>query len=414
MELNPIEKNVSNHLINCLLPLTVALQLSKESRGLSLLGFLAWIVLQLSSKIRSLIVNGATRETWLSWTLMLGLILFNARNIVMRDNYRGSIILLLIGTGLLLGSQFNQKQWRHLLIWLSISIIPFALFFGIQLGMLGDWSFSSFYKTYYELTHPSMGSINRLATLTTFLTLAAWYSSTLANKIWSKIIYLLLAGIGYWITLGTDSRMAISAIPVAIALPWLGLRLSHRLTRKQWLFSLLTTVSLFAFAAWELTIKAEPQSDVGRLRMANCWIRQGMLSSWERLWFGSGFDTSRIREACHYIRPNQSFGHAHNTIAQIAGNHGFLGLIGLIAFTALIMHGLWRQLQPQQHQLEWSPWSSTNWAEISLGFNLALLFCALSTTVQEFSPVNQLLIGLVAGSACIALPPENRYRVPED
>ena len=409
-----MEKPVDNHLINCLLPLTVALQLSKESRGLSLLVFLTWIVFQLSNRIWSLIANGATRETWLSWTAMLGLILFNARNIVMRDNYRGSIIILLIGTGLLLGSQFNQKQWRNLLTWLSISTIPIALFFAIQSGIPGDWSFLSFYKTYYELTQPSMGSIIRLSTLTTFLTLASWYSATLANKIWSKSSYLFLAGIGYWITLGTNSRMAIATIPVAIALPWLGLRLAHRLTRKQWLFSLLTTVSLFAFGAWELTIKAGLTSDVMRLRMANCWISQGMLSSWERLWFGSGFDTSRIREACHYIRPGQSFGHAHNTIAQIAGNHGLLGLTVLIAFTALIVHGLWRQLQPQQHQLEWSPWSSTNWAEISLGLNLALLFCALSTTVQEFSPVNQFLIGLVAGSACIALPARIRQGMPED
>ena len=46
--------------------------------------------------------------------------------------------------------------------------------------------------------------------------------------------------------------------------------------------------------------------------------------------------------------------------------------------------------------------------------NLALLICALSTTVQEFSPVNQLLIGLVAGSACIVLPADNRSGMPEN
>ena len=32
---------------------------------------------------------------------------------------------------------------------------------------------------------------------------------------------------------------------------------------------------------------------------------------------------------------------------------------------------------------------------------LGLVVCTLSTTVHEFSPVNQLLIGLIAGSACI-------------
>ncbi|CAI8170322.1 MAG: Uncharacterised protein [Prochlorococcus marinus str. MIT 9215] len=406
MKLNLIEKYVSNNLINCLLPLAVGLQLSKDNRELSLLAFFTWIVLQLSARIVALISNGSTRETWLSWTAILGLILFNARNIILRDNYRGSTIFLLIGVGLLLGSQFDQKQWRNLSTWLSISIIPIALFFAIQLGIQEDWSFKSFYGTYYALTQPSMGSINRLATLATFSTIASWYNATLANKIWSKCCYLLLAAIGYWITLGTDSRMAIAAIPVAIAIPWLGLRLAHRLSRKQLIFSLFTAVSLFALGAWELVIKAGLNSDHMRLRMANCWIRQGMFRSLKRIWFGSGFDTSSIREACHYVRPGQSFGHAHNTFAQIAGNHGLLGLIVLFAFTTLIVHGLWRQLHHFEQRLDWSPWSSTVWAEISLGLNLALLFCALSTTVQEFSPVNQLLIGLVGGSACVALPTE--------
>ena len=103
-----------------------------------------------------------------------------------------------------------------------------------------------------------------------------------------------------------------------------------------------------------------------------------------------------------------------SSTAQIAGNHGLLGLIGLFAFTALIVHGLWRQLQANQHRLNWSPWDSTNWAEISLGLNVALLFCAFSTTVQEFSPMNQLLIGLVAGAACIELPMGNRPGMTEN
>jgi len=389
----------------------VALQLSKEGRELSLLALFAWIVLQLSSRIWSLITKGATRETWLSWTAILGLILFNARNIVLRDNYRGSIIILLIGTGLLLGSQFNQKQWRNLLMWLSISIIPIALFFGIQLGMPENWNASSFYEAYYDLTQPSMGSINRLATLTIFLTISSWYSSTLANKIWHKIGYFLLSAIGYLVTLGINSRMAIAAIPIAIALPWLILRLARRLTQRQWIFSLLTTAGVLTFGAWKL---AELEHDAMRIRMAFCWVRSGMLSSAKGFWFGSGFDTSNLREACHYIRPTKSFGHAHSTIAQIAGNHGVLGLIGLVALTALIVHGLWSQLHHFDHRLDWSPWRSTGWGEISLGLNFALLFCALSTTVQEFSPVNQLLIGLVAGSACVAIPADIRNLIPND
>ena len=424
-----IKASQSDHLINSLIPVTVVLHLSAGTRQLGLLTLFAWIVLQLLSRICTLIQKGTTRETWLSWTLLLGLFLFNVRNIVLRDDYRGPILILLIGTGWLLGSQFNPRQWRHLLAWLAVSIVPIALFFAIQLSLEGSWitpsaelaqscadhqDVSAMFCTYYKLVQTSMGSINRLATLMTFLTLAAWYSACLTRQRWTRVGFLLITASGFLIILGTDSRMAVVAVPLAVVLPWLGLRLHQRFTLKQWLISLMTATILLAFAAWEWVIKSGIGSDAMRLRMAKCWIRQGMFRSTERFWMGSGYDTSSISEACHYINPDNSFGHAHNTIAQIAGNHGLLGLLGLIGFTALILNGLWRQLQPQQHRLDWSPWSSTNWGEISLGLNLALLFCALSTTVQEFSPVNQLLIGLVTGSACVGLPAEIRPGMPEN
>jgi hypothetical protein len=422
-----IKASQSDHLINSLIPATVALHLSAGSRQLGLLALFAWVVLQLLNRIRALVQKGATRETWLSWALLLGLFLFNVRNIVLRDDYRGSVLILLIGTGLLLGSQFSPRQWRNLLAWLAVGILPIALFFVIQLSLEGAWSIpanayvcpehlnaSAMFCTYYKLVQPSMGSINRLATLLTFLTLAAWYSSTVARLRWSRATHLLLAATGYWIILRIDSRMAVLAVPFAIVLSWLGLRLRQRFSPRAWLLSLLLVLALLAVGAWEIILKTEVLSNTQRLRLTSCWIRKGMFRSSERFWMGSGYDSSGIGDACEFIRPGDPFGHAHNTIAQIAGNHGLLGLIGLIAFTALILHGLWRQLQPQQHRVEWSPWSSTEWGEISLGLNLALLFCALSTTVQEFSPVNQLLIGLVAGSACVARPGEFRPGMPEN
>ena len=136
-----------------------------------------------------------------------------------------------------------------------------------------------------------------------------------------------------------------------------------------------------------------------RLRQISCWIRKGMFESAERFWMGSGYNTNSLREACHYVNPEKSFGHAHNTLAQIAGNHGLLGLIGLGALIALIMNGIWRQNRISGVHLSWLPWYSTTFGEINTALNLALLMCATSTTVQEFSPVNQVLIGLVAGSA---------------
>ena len=129
-----------------------------------------------------------------------------------------------------------------------------------------------------------------------------------------------------------------------------------------------------------------------------------MLQTGERIVMGSGYDTSGLREACEFVRTGQSFLHAHNTLAQIAGNHGTLGLIVLIGMTTLIIRCLWHQHNQQvavSAPIDWSPWRSTSWLEASLGINLGLLICTLSTTVHEFSPVNQLLIGVMAGSACI-------------
>lgn len=388
-------------LADALIPVTVALHLSQSTRELGLVSLFSWIVLKLISCIQRQTRNSAPKETWLSWCVLMALVLLQARNIILRDDYRGPVMFLLIGSGLLIGSQLTQRQWQRLLGWMSLAVAPIALVFATQLSMTGDWSFQNMFDLYYETMQRSLGSINRLATLATFLTLAAWYSSTQARRLSWKGVHLVLCALGYWVILGTDSRMAILAVPMAVVLPWLGLRLCHRMKRRQWVLSLLGVGSLLGVAAWKLVIAPDIGSDTMRLRMASCWVRKGMLKSTERFWMGSGYDTSGLREACESVRPGLSFGHAHNTWAQVAGNHGLLGLIVLMALTGLILRGLWAQEIAVSARRNWSPWDSTNWSEISLGLNLALLFCALSTTVQEFSPLNQLLIGLVAGAACI-------------
>jgi len=406
----------SNHLINSLIPITVALHLSKTSREIGLIALFLWIVLQLWSRLWTLLRNNAARETWLAWALILGFFLFNSRNIILRDDHHGSITFLIIGAGLLLGSQFNECQWKKLLGWLSVAIIPIAICSLILLASRKDWSFDLYYWNYFVFIKPSMGSINRLATLLTFLTLASWYSATISTIRWQQASYILLTAIGYLMILGTYSRMALLAVPAAIVLSYFLFRLQRRLNRKTLTISLVSTTTFVAFWAWEFVIKSGFfTSDVTRIRMAACWIRKGMFSSLERFWMGSGYDTDKLREACESVRPGNSFGHAHNTIAHIAGNHGLLGMIGLFAFTALIAHGLWTQRPTNQNLIAWSPCGSTSWAEISLGFNFALLFSALSTTVQIANPMNQLLIGLVAGLACVKKTPVDvSPRLPEE
>jgi O-antigen ligase len=220
------------------------------------------------------------------------------------------------------------------------------------------------------------------------------------HKIPARTASLMIAFAGYLIILGTGSRMAIIAVPIAIFVPWLWVRINNRLSTKQLIIASIAALGLTGSFAWHFVIaKSFATSDVMRLRMASCWIHRGMLKPTERLWIGTGFDSAKLSEACEYIRPGHPFGHAHNTFANIAGHHGLLGLIVLISFSVLVAYGLWRQQRASTQILSWSPFNSTSWAEISLGLNLTLLIFAASTTIYIFSPINQILIGLVAGSA---------------
>ena len=381
----------------------MALHLTKQSRELGLISLFAWLVLQMSAAIRKLILESSTQATLLAWGGLLGFLLLNARNIIERDDYRGPIKFLLILIGLLIGSQFNKKQWLSLLRWLGIAIIPIAVWFGWKMHLNDDWSIKSIFRIYYDYTQQSMGSINRLATAAGLFTLSAWYSATQTPQIFARVGQLLIAFTGYRIVLGTDSRMAIIAVPIAIFIPWLWMRINNRLSAKQLIVASIAALGVTGISAWHFVIAKNFQtltsSDVMRLRMATCWIRQGMLKPTERFWIGTGFDSAKLSEACEYIRPGHPFGHAHNTIANIAGHHGLLGLIVLTSFSISVAYGLWRQQRASAEILSWSPFNSTSWAEISLGLNLTLLLFTASTTIYVFSPINQVLIGLVAGSA---------------
>ena len=120
-------------LADALIPVTVALHLSESTRELGLVSLFSWIVLKLISCIQHQIRNSAPRETWLSWCVLLALVLLQARNIILRDDYRGPVLFLLIGSGLLIGSQLTQRSWQLLLSWMSLAIAPIALFFAIDL-----------------------------------------------------------------------------------------------------------------------------------------------------------------------------------------------------------------------------------------------------------------------------------------
>ena len=151
----------NDDLINALIPLSVALHLTKQSRELGLISLFTWLVLQMSAGIRKLILKNSTQATLLAWGGLLGFLLLNARNVIERDDYRGPVKFLLILIGLLISSQFNKKQWLSLLRWLGIAIIPIATWFAWKMHLNDDWSIRSIFRIYYKYTQQSMGSINR-------------------------------------------------------------------------------------------------------------------------------------------------------------------------------------------------------------------------------------------------------------
>ena len=126
-------------LVDALIPVTVALHLSKSTPNSTL------IVCSVDRSETDQLYpasgqNSAPRETWLSWCVLLALVLLQARNIILRDDYRGPVMFLLISSGLLIGSQLTHRQWRVLLAWMGLAIAPLALYFAFQLSTTGDWS----------------------------------------------------------------------------------------------------------------------------------------------------------------------------------------------------------------------------------------------------------------------------------
>jgi hypothetical protein len=101
-----------------------------------------------------------------------------------------------------------------------------------------------------------------------------------------------------------------------------------------------------------------------------------------------------------------TIGHAHNTFAHIAGQHGFLGLIALIILILLVVRGLRGQFISVQPRLPLPlSLSGTTWAEAALGVNLALALNFLATTIHISNQINQVLIGLLAATAINAVSP---------
>jgi hypothetical protein len=160
-----------------------------------------------------------------------------------------------------------------------------------------------------------------------------------------------------------------------------------------------------ALALWWFGVGPEAAinrlSDFRRMEAARCWFAL-MFSGRNRFIFGVGYGSEKPNQFCYHIPDFRgelgTIGHAHNTVAQMGGQHGILGILALFLVVLTVVLGLRRQLAGVPLSLPLGP-RGTTWAEVSLGLNFALAFNALATTIHISNQVNQVLIGLLAATA---------------
>ena len=401
--------------VDVLLPISIVLHTfqDKPLKTTSLGLLVIWMTWRLLVPLLQGVINGDRNFEEKFQTpliLLLGLLLINTRMITLRTDLQGAVQFLLIALGVLVGSLLSQRQWKHTLTWLGIASLPLSFLFLHEAIASGFPLVLSSVKPIFNTRLDGYGSLNRFATLLVMVTMASWYSFILNRGLLIKGITLAGAISGYLLCVGSGSRMATWAVPISALMAWLVMRLKGR-SKKFWALAI-SLIALLAIALilwWYLgpNVRDNVYSDSHRLAAAVCWL-SGMLSGNNRFIYGVGWSNEKLNEFCYHI-PNHDhtlghLGHGHNTLAQMGGHHGLLGIIALMMLVILIVRGLLRQQSSIREVLPLG-FRGTTWPEMALGINFALAFNALSTTIHHRSQVNQILIGLLAATALCVIKP---------
>jgi len=393
--------------MDILLPIIIYLHMFKSSVKLALGLLVIWLawrlvlpVVEERDKIFSLQPSHFYRF------LGLGLLLVNTRLIVLREDKAGPAQFLLIALGLAVAYAFTHYQWKHVLSWIGLAALPLFSFFA-QAAWRTHLSFDfSTVATLYDAFCKGHGGINRFATLTLIITVAAWYSARLSSQKLCKGILYLSALLGYLLCLGTGSRASAIGVPVALFAAFLARRYYHVNNKTKFIaaFSVISLVACFCLYWYVLGADAlqNRQSDAIRMQASLCWISM-MFHGENGVLFGIGYGSARANQLCYGIKDFEgklgSIGHAHNTFAQIAGHHGVLGLLAIVIFVLLIVVGLRNQLRLPSSSALGPDDAMLAFFEASLGVNLAILLNAMATTVYISNHLNQVLIGVLAAMA---------------
>lgn len=404
--------------VDALLPLSIALHTYKSSRELGVALLVIWMAWRLTLSLIEAASDGqrsASLQLYLA--LLLGLLLVNARVITLRDDVQGPSQFLLIALGFVIGCQLLPRAWRITFGWLAVSLLPLLGLFVVEALATGAPLTLGQVETIYNNTMRGHGGISRFATLVLMLTMCAWYFTIFARGLLARGLGLVTVISGYALCLGSASRIAIYGAPLAALLAWSLLRLQGR--RNTMLFRLLLVAgtAFVTLLLWWFVFSPDAAqnrlSDFFRMEAARCWLSI-MFSGHNRFIWGIGYGSEIPNRICYHIPDFRgqygTIGHAHNTFAHIAGQHGLLGLIALLILILLVVRGLRGQFTSVQPHLPLPlSLSGTSWAEAALGVNLALALNFLATTIHISNQINQVLIGLLAATAINSFSPGSDF-----
>lgn len=397
--------------LDALLPVIICLHAYKDARDSANALLVIWMAWHLFFPlVERFVTSDRSGPVLPNVAIFLALLLVNARSISLRDDPAGPSQFLLIALGVVIGSLLSEWGWQSVLAWLGISTIPLGALFLWQGVASGSPLSLGAVEQIYTSFLAGHGGISRFATLVMLLTLCAWYGLLLRSQRTLRLLGVVAVLSGYLLCLGSESRVAQLGVPLALVASWLVLMLKGRPKRfnRRVLLAVISTPLVLAF--WWFVVGPEAaenrMSDFRRMEAARCWLSM-MVSGRNRFIFGVGYGSEKPNRFCHHIVDFRgelgTIGHAHNTFAQMAGQHGILGILALVIVIVLVVLGLRRQLGGLRVTLPLRP-GTTPWAQVSLGLNFALAFNALVTTIHISNQVNQVLIGLLAATALRSAP----------
>jgi len=301
---------------------------------------MAYSLLTLWILIRLLL--GSDKQSWRWILITLGLL--NAGLIIGDRDLKpgGASDYLIIVLSFAAGFQRSRSDWMRSLAWIGSCAVPLligCLNAGDNLIQLNTSSFTGF-------------NINRIGFLAALLTTVNYSLFQSARSLRLKSIYSALLAASITAAFLTESRAAIAAPAIAIAID---LASRIHLTKTGKLIALIAAVSLIitSFFHWYSSPEGRGilAADTNRITTIECWLQSTTKNTHTTL-LGLGYDQSAIRSC----GPGQVQGLkgrttpltlAHNVYVQLFAETGLVGLLTGVTLTLLAY--------VKSHQLRESP-----------------------------------------------------------